>query len=247
MENEKAPDKELSVITRKVLGIIATAALLQGSAAQASIIGTLSFVEPTGTVAADEPISVWVRLTLSADSDPLVYYSAVPFPNGFDAADMPLEGRNRETGEVAQFDSYSFITPFVSRGCDDTFTVGCSDPGSQYEFSTASANGWFDFDGTIGPHQSMDFELYTLTPLDGLAETGNYDLFTAAIGFFVFGLDADGNELISEVLRVGTDCAGPECTFSRTVAPVPIPAATWLLVSGLLGLFGATGRRISAA
>ncbi len=235
------------MIARKVLGVVlgcvATAALLQGTAAQASVIGTLSFIEPTGTVTADESINVWVRLTLDPNSDPFVYNAFDPFPNGIDPADLPVEGRDRVTGDIVPFDTYSFISPFIGRGCDDTFTVGCADPGSQYEYESASSNSWFDFSGTIDAGQSMDFMLYTLTPVNGTAAPGTYELFTASLGLLVFGQDADGNELLADVLRISTDCAGPECTFSRTVAPVPIPAAAWLLVSGLLGVFGAAGRR----
>ncbi|MEM9057229.1 MAG: VPLPA-CTERM sorting domain-containing protein, partial [Pseudomonadota bacterium] len=234
-----------TVNKKTLLGIVAAAALLQGATANASLIGTLSFIEPTGTVTANESIQVWVRLTLDANSDPLTYNPTDPFPAGLDPDLLPLEGRNRETGEIVPFESYSFASPFVSRGCDDTFTVGCSDPGSQYSFESASSNSWFNFTGSLGSGDSLDFMLYTLTPTDGTATPGTYELFTAGLGFLVFGEDADGNELLGEVLRFDTDCGGPECTFTRTVSAVPLPAAAWLLGSALLGVFGASRRAVA--
>ncbi|NNF16798.1 MAG: VPLPA-CTERM sorting domain-containing protein [Gammaproteobacteria bacterium] len=52
----------------------------------------------------------------------------------------------------------------------------------------------------------------------------------------------EGNKLTEDIYRSLTDCPDANCTFSRTVAPVPVPAAVWFLGCTLLGLAGVARR-----
>jgi hypothetical protein len=226
----------------KIAGGVALAAgMLLGGVAQAAVIGTLSFTTPTGTVTPTESIDVWVTLTLDESSDPLSYLPNDGFPSGVNPDDIPLEAYSFDVDDFVPFDSYNYVSAFTSRSCSDTFTVGCSDVGSEYGWSSANSDNWFDFEGTINPGESVDFKLYTLTPADGSATPGFYEAFNVGLGLSVYGEDADGNELEADIYQFYTDCGDASCDFSRTV--VPIPAAAWLFGSAMVGLVGLARRR----
>lgn len=225
---------------KAALAAVALLGLLAG-AANASVIASLTFTEPTGTVGPTDSIDVWVTLSLFASSDPLTYDATSDFPNGFDEEDMPALGFNDLTSEQEPFASYDYIGKYIGRGCNDTFTVSCSSPGSEYVYGNPMVldSEFLDWDGTVNPGESIDFLLWTLSPADGTASAGTYELYDAYIGFTVYGVNANGDPLYADLLEFGTDCQDANCTFSRTVeAPVvPVPAAAWLLGSGL-GLLG---------
>jgi hypothetical protein len=46
-----------------IAGVALITGMLQGKAAHSAVMGALTFAEPTGTVAANESIEVWVTLT----------------------------------------------------------------------------------------------------------------------------------------------------------------------------------------
>jgi hypothetical protein len=216
--------------------------LLQSAAAYSAVIGSLVFVTPTGTVGATDTIDINVRLTLDASSDPLTYNPYDSYPNGVNDNDIPLEGHD-DFGNPVVFAEYSYIGQFTGRSCNDTFTVGCSGAGSQYSYSVPTTNSWFDFDGTINAGESMDFTLYTLTPVAGGAAPGTYDLFTGYLGLEIIGEDEFGSELRADIYSFSTNCSDANCTFSRTVSAVPLPAAAWLFGSAMIGLFGIARRK----
>lgn len=228
----------------KTFGVVALAAgMLQSATAYSTVVGTLVFTDPTGTVNADDTIEVRVRLTLDGSSDALTYNASDSYPSGVNPADIPLDGYNFDLMEDVPFDTYDYVSQFFGRSCDDTFTVGCSSPGSQYSYSASGlSNSWFDFSGTINPGESLEFNLYKLTPVAGVATPGTYELFTANLGLLVYGTDLDGNEMNADIYRFATNCPDANCTFTRTVSAVPVPAAVWLFGSALLGL-GALKRR----
>ena len=89
----------------------------------------------------------------------------------------------------------------------------------------------------------MDFKLFELTPTGGNATPGTYSLFTAGIGLDVDGKDEFGGDMFGEVYEFRTNCPDPNCTFTRTVSNVPVPAAVWLFSSGLIGLVGVARRK----
>lgn len=229
----------------RIIGITVLAlGILQSATAHSSVIGTLAYTDPTGTVNANETIDVWVRLTLDSLSDPLTYNDLDPYPSGVNPADIPTESYSFDQNAVVPFDSYDYISLFSTRTCDDTFTVGCSDPGSQYSYNSFfSPDSWFDFSGTINAGESMDFKLFEWTPTGGNAAPGTYSLFTGGFGLDVTGKDEFGSDMDATIYEFVTNCPDANCTFTRTVSNVPVPAAVWLFGSGLLGLIGMARRK----
>lgn len=228
--------------TLKMAALVLLSGLMASPAANSSVIGTLSYNDPTGTVGPNDTIEVWATLTLDPSSDPLTYDPNEAFPNGFNQDDIPTEAYDYNSQTYVPFDSYSYIGALTSRNCDDTFTVSCSSPGSQYTYTTPSTDSWFDFSGTINPGESLAIHLYTLTPTGGGAQPGVYRLFNSGVGFSVYGLDANDNELEADVYSFSANCFDDSCAFTRTV--VPVPAAAWLFGGGL-GLLGLVRRRLA--
>ncbi|MCG7915096.1 MAG: hypothetical protein JAY71_14625 [Candidatus Thiodiazotropha weberae] len=214
-----------------------TIAALQSAPAYPAVMGSLVFTEPTATVAANEIIDVWVTLTLEESSDPLSYDRSSPPFYGWQEADFPTDANG------APFASYERAVLYTTRTCSDTFTLNCGDAGSQYSFSVPTANAWFTFDGTMNPGDRADFLLYQLIPDADGAEPGIYELHTAGFGLSVQGWDGSGNSIVEELFGFRTTCMDASCTFSREVAPIPIPAAMWLFGSALLGLVGFSRHR----
>lgn len=233
------------------IGVLALGILQSASAYSAMVTGTLEYVEPTGTVNANETINVRVRLTLGASSAPLTY-TIGSYPNGINPADIPTSGYSNSHNSMP-FAGYDYIGHFTSRDCDDTFTDGCGGGSSQYESIAPASDSWFDFNGiTIGAGESREFNLFQWKPTDGSAESGTYRLFTAGLGFTVYGwgdggIDEDSNPIQipidAEIYNFNTNCIHDSCAFTRTVSAVPLPAAAWLFGSALLGLIGVAKRK----
>jgi len=217
--------------------------LLAASAtANAAIIGTLSFRDPTGTVQSNEAIDVWVTLTLDAASDPLMHDTTIDSFGGINPATFPATGYLQVPpyGTVA-FDSYNYVLSWISRSCNDSFAApGCGDPTSAYQWDVPPPpNGWFDWSGTLNPGQSIDILLYRLNPIGGNAPAGIYQAFNVGLGLSVYGSnDAyEGIVVEADLVRFATGCAPGGCSFTRTVvAAVPVPGALWLLGSGVAAL-----------
>jgi len=227
---------------RKSIGAAALcAAALYSTSAASAVIGTLVYDDPTGTAFTTDSIDVWVTLTLDPSSDSLTFDRTDPFPSGIDPADIPTEAWDWNTSSYVPFETYDFIGPTTIRYCDDTFTVGCRNPGSQYTYTTGS--DWPNFSGTINPGESVSFKLFELDPVGGSAAPGTYQLFTAGIGLSVYGEDPDGNQIDADIYQFFTDCPDTNCVFTREVSAVPIPAAAWLFGSALFGLAGIARRR----
>ncbi|MCG7871384.1 MAG: hypothetical protein N0C83_00425 [Candidatus Thiodiazotropha lotti] len=216
-----------------------TIAALQSAPAYAAVMGSLVFTEPTATVAADETINVRVTLFLDENSDPLRYNRSAPPLHGWHEEEFPAEANG------VPFASYERVVPFTTRTCSDTFTLNCGDAGSQYRFSAPTSDSWFAIDGTISPGDTADFLLYQLIPDADGADPGIYELHTAGLGLSVQGWDGSGHAVVEELFGFRTTCLDASCTFSREVAPIPIPAAVWLFGSALLGLVGFSRHRDS--
>jgi len=70
----KAEQRRPTLGLRRILGpaAIVLAGVLHAGVAAAAYTGTLTFIEPTGTVGPTDEIPVWLRFTLDETSDPLV-------------------------------------------------------------------------------------------------------------------------------------------------------------------------------
>ncbi|MCC7329438.1 MAG: VPLPA-CTERM sorting domain-containing protein [Gammaproteobacteria bacterium] len=224
-----------SVIFGAVLLLVASAT------ANAAIIGTLTFRDPTGTVNSNEAIDVWVTLTLDSASDPLVYDNTIDSFGGINPATFPATGRLQvPPWSTVAFDSYNYVGEWISRSCNDSFAApGCGGPTSAYQWDVPPPpNGWFDWSGTLNPGQSIDILLYQLSPIGGNAPAGTYQAFNVGLGLTVYGYnDTYEGNVEAELVSFETGCSPGGCSFTRTVvAAVPVPGALWLLGSGVAAL-----------
>lgn len=222
------------------LKVISTLILLSTSSlpTYAAIEATLTYKTPTGIALPTEVIQVWGTLSLSSSSDTFTYDPSIPSPYGIDASIFPTTGNNYNLNIFdAPFASITGSNLFVSRNCSGNFGNGCS--AGEYTIEQGTST-WFQIEQpfTMTAGESRDFLLAEFTPTDGSAAPGDYIFYTAGLGIDISGLDADNNEITSEVAFIACSSGDESCAFTRTVSAVPIPTAAWLFTSGLLGLLG---------
>jgi hypothetical protein len=234
------------------LSTLALTAGLAGPTFAALPFGTLSFVERTGTVTADQTIPVMMRLTLDADS-PAFNFSSDPL-TGFDPEDIPTEGQfyNPDTQqfEIRPFVQVTgaFLNTYYS--CQGDFTNVCS-PSSNYsfEFNTVGSPGHPSINFleafTLNPGESFEYTFGYFVPVAGGATPGVYRWNGTAVTLNFRGLDADGNTGNAfTTWEIGTGGSlDPDFAFERTVTAIPEPG-TWALMGlGLFGIAAAARRR----
>ena len=233
----------------------------------AAVIGQLTFRDPTGTVAPDETIEVWATLTLDPGSDPLNFDdSFAPDDQPFAIPlELPLEGNELfgPPDPTYPFSYYDSFSGSHGRSCSDTFSGAGACSGGEYTITSTASFGeptnWLSLISSafvLAPGDSIDMLLYELTPSDGSAAAGTYEMFSIFVSLNVEGGfeeeiclgdvdefgecldDTDFNvvDLEAILFEFSTDCPDANCTFTRTV--VPVPAAAWLFGSALLGLMG---------
>jgi len=236
--------------------ITATAALtLWSGAASASVIASLTFPQPTGTVLSTDSIPVEVTLTLDPSSDPIKTDAAGNVTAGFTAADVNTYLFGGLPANVDPFnDSLSAIVE-VQFSCTNTFTSGCGGPPYDINFNFQSSQTplpnpsdtlFLASNLDLEPSDSVDFLLLTFTPTGGSAPPGTYSYVDVATFFQVFDntvLDQNNNPLhIADIPIADTSNASPQ--FSRTVVG-PEPGTLGLAVLSGFGL-GWARRRFRA-
>ncbi|RQO61917.1 hypothetical protein DBR47_07310 [Paucibacter sp. KBW04] len=243
------------VISRLLQTLAAGAALsftlaapAQAQAAWSSL--SLSFLQPTGTVGANDSIDVYLRLVNTDATQSFVVDNSLPL-GGMNAADLPLEGfaGNDANGQpiYMPFANYSSFYLSVGFGCSGNFTaVGGCLAGPPYTFSFADNPFGQPYSLAAGAHQ--DYLFGTFKPTAGPVAAGDYFFYRSVLWLNVYGESADGTSL-SSVVFPATTCNGDspaacqgQSYFMRTVTAVPEPASYALFLAGL-GLFGLLQRR----
>lgn len=225
---------------------MALAASLSAQAALPTV--ALNYTQPTGVAGPSEIIEVWVRLTVQANSSPLVFNASSGSTFGLSAADLPVQGQNND-GVLSDFASYNFVQTNTFFGCSGTFTAVC-DPGAYaFNFHTASEPGKpsFNFLPTLNlaPGESFNYLFGTFTPTGGSVADGTYTFYRTGATLLFTGLNASG-ENIYHYDDLGEACADgvAACAFTRTVVGVPEPQTYALLMAGLLGVGWVARRRL---
>ena len=229
-------------ISRHLMRALGLAVGLLSSAAWAALpMGTLEYVQRTGTVGTTDDIPMWMRFTLSAASSPLTF-SSNPL-TGFNPADLPANGRRFDpvTGTIIDvpFASIQSATIQSWYTCNTTFFTGC-DTGGEYSFLWGGDEPGFPNPSgrdsyTMNPGDSVEYLFGTLQPRAGAAAPGTYDFLNVGLQLTFRGLDANGETLFG-YHGLATTCprGGVDCVFTRTVQAVPEPEVLPLLGLGLL-------------
>ncbi|MCQ8119740.1 hypothetical protein [Methylomonas rosea] len=255
----------------KLRFFVSTLALVWLPNAQAAYSGSLSFVQPTGTVDVTDNIPVWLKLSLDATSDPLVFSSVgggnPPF--GINPANYPTS--------FSYYDSNTGQTSFIDDGVLVSVDTISLEPdffpeGTFLANGSSSAPYEFSLDSTLtkqnialSPGESLEYLLGTFIPRNGVAPAGNYEFYNSGLSLIFQGtvrvreLDENGDpvfvdfvnaEGILEIARTACAVESPTCSdiFSRTAvaAPVPVPSAFWLFGSAMLGFIGYSRRGVAA-
>lgn len=231
---------------KNLLMMGAAAAALTAAPAQAAVIATLSFTQPTGTVFSNQSIDIYLRLTLDPSSDALTTDAGGTPTSGFDPASY--------TGPIDLNDPNTRILFNEFFECSGTFSSGCGNgPPYDFTFNTAQPNfiGPANFD--LQPGDSFEWLFGTFTPTGGNAPAGTYSFFNAGAFIQIYNPGADlndpGDDQFDSITLAQT-CPGQNiaCAFTREVlaAPggVPEPAAWAMMLAGF-GLVGSAMRRRS--
>lgn len=228
---------------KKFLMMGAASVALTAVPAQAAVIATLQFLQPTGTVLSNQPIDVYLRLTLDAASDALTSDSSGTVTSGFDAGSY--------SGPVDINDPNTRIIFNEFFECSGNFGSGCiAGPPYDFNFSFAQPNfiGPANFD--LQPGQSFEWLFGTFTPTGGNAPAGLYTFYNAGaiVQLYNPGDPNDPNDDQFDSITLAQTCPGQDsaCAFTREVlaAPggVPEPAAWAMMLAGF-GLVGSAVRR----
>lgn len=158
---------------RPMLAAIMFAALGVPSVQAALPTGTLTFLEPTGTVQADASIDVWVRLTLDSSSAPLLLNNALP-NYGALLADV-------DNDFFTHWLSINSAITNTAYECSGTFDP-CSDSAPyKFHFNLPPSASSFNFqsDISLAPGQSIDYKFGTFVPRNGPVAPGSYRFFVS--------------------------------------------------------------------
>ncbi len=204
---------------------------------QAAVIGSFAYLDPSATISPTESVEVWVRLSINPFSDDL-HIDKSDDLLGLDASEFPTQATlNLDGGTDRTYTTYDVAGGYVG-GFDSQF----SDAYDLDIDAFSEPTHWFAFDGTLQAGHYMDFLLFTYTPTGGVAAPGTYTLDSAVMGFMLYGTNQFGELLQTQLINFYD-----RNSFTRTVTPIPLPAAAWLFITALLGLGGFKRLRRQAA
>lgn len=203
--------------------------------AQAAVIASLTFDTPSGVVASNVPIDIFLTLTLDAASDAVQTDGSGHISGGLSTADIIAAGS----------DPMDFVNSNVNVAfeCSGSFTSVCgSGPPYEFTFAYPSLIGPINLD--LQPGSVTSYLFGTFTPTGGNAPAGLYRFYNASVNFT--WQNALGDHFS---FRIADTCPGQvdACAFSRDVfaaggGGVPEPA-TWALMLAGFGLVGGAIRR----
>lgn len=211
-------------------------AALTSQSIKADIIGSLTLIEPTGTVQQSEGFDIWARFSLAPSSDDLNVNRLAVFPWGITSVDIPTSGLNRITRETLPFDSYTSLSFGQSKQCRSGAEYICN---RDYYDSSVINSSWLTQGRSGGVSitagESIDLKLFEYMP-NTIVPEGTYVINSLSISLKALGLDADGNTISADIYRFETcEDASLGCTFQRTVvADVSEPGLLTLFAMGLL-------------
>lgn len=170
---------------------IALAGIFHAGAATAAYAGTVSFLEPTGTVGPTDEIPVWLRFTLDATSDPLLVTvdenGSPPFgvlPENYPAPHQYQEGWPNvyDYGDTFEFTMTTLMDVYINTyfGCGTTFGSCTQGPPYDFDFNTTGPDTINFLPDTLAspfvmaPGESRDYLFGTFLPSDGPVAPGVY-------------------------------------------------------------------------
>jgi PEP-CTERM motif len=217
-------------------------ALALTSQAQAAVIATLSFNTPTGTVASNAAIDVFLTLTLDPQSDALTTDATGKPTSGFDYAGY--------TGPIDLNDPNTRVFFNEAFGCSGTFTNVCGPGAYEWNFNFNQPNFISPVDFDLQPGQSFSWLFGSFTPVGGNAPAGLYTFYNATTTVQIYNPQDpnDPNDDQFDFITFAQTCPTQEasCAFTRNVfaagGAVPEPSTWGMMLLGF-GLVGSAMRR----
>lgn len=212
---------------------------LATGAAQASTQVSIDYLQPSGTVNADTPIEVWVKV--SADR---AISNDLGAPFGFEPDELPTFAWVTDEFGAPTIDVFGAYTGLgLTRGyrCLNS----CDVPGYTFAAAFNPPDGYLSWLGDA--LRTGTFLLGTYTP-DGSHATGNITFSVVpTLAFRVYGTSLSGQNLVASIGPTGgfAPCEGfadARCGFTRNVSAVPEASALSMLLLGAGTLVA--GRRV---